>query len=50
MIAPKVVPFDFGEDGPRFRGGKRIKPKKGVLTIPVDLAPRSEILFEINCK
>ena len=48
-IAPKVVPFDFGKT--RFQGGKRIVPKDGVLSIPVDLAPRSEILFEIkNCQ
>ena len=45
-IAPKVIPFDFERDG--FRGGKRIAPKKDVLTIPVDLAPRSELLFEIK--
>ena len=48
FIAPKAVPFDFGEDGPRFRGGKRIRPANGVLTIPVALAPRSEVLFEIK--
>ena len=48
MMAPKVVPFDFGKS--RFRGGKRIAPVNGTLTIPVDLAPRSEILFEIKIK
>ena len=48
MIAPKVVPFDFGKG--RFRGGKRIKPEKGFLTVPVDLAPRSEALFELIVK
>ena len=48
-IAPKVIPFDFGKA--RFRGGKRIKPVNGVLTIPMDLAPRSEVLFELkNCQ
>ena len=46
--APRVAPFDFGKG--LFRGGKRIAPKKGVLTIPVDLAPRSEVLFEIKIK
>ena len=45
-IAPKVVPFDFGKA--RFRGGKRMAPANGVLTIPVDLAPRSEVLFELK--
>ena len=45
-IAPKVNPFDFEKS--RFRVGKRIAPKNGVLTIPVDLAPRSEVLFEIR--
>ena len=46
MIAPKVVPFNFKKGG--FRGGKRIKPKNGDLTIPVNLAPRCEALFEIK--
>ena len=48
MKAPKVVPFDFGKA--RFRGGKRVKPVRGNLTIPVDLAPRSEVLYEITIK
>ena len=45
-IAPKVVPFDFGKA--RFKGGKRISPKGEVLTVPVDLAPHGEALFEIK--
>ena len=45
-IAPKAVPYHFGEE--RFRGGKRIKPVRGTLTIPVELAPRCEALFEIR--
>ena len=45
-IAPKVTPLDFAKH--RFKGGKRIAPSEGYLTIPVDLAPRSEVLFEIQ--
>jgi hypothetical protein len=45
-IAPKVTPLDFAKN--RFKGGKRIAPKGGVLSIPVDLQPRSEVLFEIQ--
>ena len=45
-IAPKAVPYDFGKE--RFQGGKRIKPVRGTLTIPVKLAPRCEALFEIR--
>ena len=48
-IAPKVTPLDFEKH--RFKGGKRISPKDGVLSIPVDLVPRSEVLFRIeNCQ
>ena len=47
--APKVTPLDFAKN--RFKGGRRISPKDGVLSIPVDLQPRSEVLFEIqNCQ
>ena len=42
----KVVPFDFGKAV--FRGGKKVKARDGRLYIPVDLAPRSEVLFEIK--
>ena len=45
-IAPKVTSLDFAKH--RFKGGKRIAPAEGYLTIPVDLAPRSEVLFEIQ--
>ena len=46
VITLVIAPFDFGKG--RFRGGKRIAPKKGVLTIPIDLASRDEVLFEIK--
>ena len=42
----KVLPFDFGMT--RFGKGKRIKVRDGFLSIPVDLAPRSEALYEIK--
>jgi hypothetical protein len=42
----KVVPFDFGKAV--FRGGKKIRARDGQLVIPTELAPRSEILFEIK--
>ena len=45
-IAPKVTPLDFAKN--RFKDGRRISPKDGVLSIPVDLQPRSEVLFEIQ--
>ena len=48
-IAPKVTPLDFEKH--RFKGGKRISPKGSVLSIPVNLVPRSEVLFKIeNCQ
>ena len=42
----KVVPFDFGKAV--FRGGKKVRARDGQLVIPTELAPRSEILFEIK--
>lgn len=42
----KVIPFDFGKNA--FRGGKKVTSQEGRLTIPVDLASRSEVLFEIK--
>ena len=42
----KAVPFDFGNT--RFRKGKHIKVRDGFLSIPVDLAPRCEALYEIK--
>ena len=46
LIAPKVTPLDFEKN--RFDGGERIAPAGGYLTIPVDLAPRGEALYEIK--
>ena len=42
----KVVPFDFGKAV--FRGGKKVRARDGQLVISTNLAPRSEILFEIK--
>ena len=42
----KVVPFDF--EKAVFRGGKKIRARDGQLVISTNLAPRSEILFEIK--
>ena len=42
----KVVPFDFGKAV--FRGGKKVRARDGQLVVSTNLAPRSEILFEIK--